>query len=715
MAIESLLNPRSIAIVGASDRIGPGFNAWKALEHVGYQGRIYLVNPNKSELLGQKVFASLRDIDGDVDAVFVAVRAEAVLDLAAQAVERRAGALAIMSSGFGDAGAAGLRIQDDLARFAQAHDIAVCGPNCLGLLNFSGRSALFGTSLPDSVERGGIAAIVQSGSIGIALLNSGRRLGLSHLVTSGNEAVTTTADFLEAFIDDAAVSSIIVFAEQIRKPEKFMAMARRASARGKPVIVLKSGRSERGRAAVMAHTGAVAGSTEACDAALAASGAMQVHSLDELLETAVLVSQLRRRPAAPDIAAVSLSGGEIALALDAAESGGLEFAPLGTAEAVIKPLLPEFAHLSNPLDLTWAGLYDPNVAQGCARALAGLDNVGTLILLQDAPTGLGRQQAARYSTLLQAVVRGAEEAGKPLVAVSNLSDAPHPDLYRAASDAGVPYLRGTREGLAAVARYAQWAIRPAPGPVPATPSKARQAADERLQSFAVGRLPAEHEARAILQAYGVAGPAERFVASAQEAAAAASDIGFPVVLKCLVTDMVHKSDAGMVRLRLATADAVRIAADEMLERAAQADGQAVLGLLVQKMMAPVAELLVGARVDAEFGPLIVVGNGGINVELYRDVAVRIAPIDEAEAMAALASTTIGRVLDGWRGGAAGDRAAVAQAVSSVSRFIADFAGQVREVEINPLAVLPRGSGCLALDCVIVPRSFAASDKNEAAR
>ena len=454
MPIESLLNPRSIAIVGASDKIGPGFNAWKALEYVGYQGRIFLVNPNKSEMLGQRVFPSLLDIDGDVDAVFVAVRAEAVIELATQAVEKRAGALAVMSSGFGDAGEAGLRLQHNLARLARLHNLAVCGPNCLGLLNFSARSALFGTSLPDSVARGGIAAIVQSGSIGIALLNSGRRLGLSYLVTSGNEAVTTTADFLEAFIDDPAVKSIVVFAEQIRKPQKFIAMARRAGERGKPLIVLKSGRSERGRAAVMAHTGALAGSVEACDAALAASGTIQVHTLDELIEAAVLVSQLRKRPSAPSIGALSLSGGEIALALDAAEASGIEFPPMGTAMDEIKPLLPALAHLSNPLDLTWAGLYDPNVAQGCARALARPDHVGTLVLLQDAPTGLGPQQAARYAALLKAVARGAEEAGKPLVALSNLSDAPHAELYRAASDAGVPYLRGTREGLCAVAKFA---------------------------------------------------------------------------------------------------------------------------------------------------------------------------------------------------------------------------------------------------------------------
>src|SRR5688572_25156284 len=164
MAIRSLLDPRSIAIVGASDRIGPGFNAWKALEHVGFQGRVYLVNPNKPELLGQKTYPTLRDIEGEVDAVFIAVKAEAVLDVVVHAIDKGAGALAILSSGFGDAGEPGLQLQRELAHVAEQHDLAVCGPNCLGLINFSGRSALFGTSLPDSVKRGGIAAIVQSGS-----------------------------------------------------------------------------------------------------------------------------------------------------------------------------------------------------------------------------------------------------------------------------------------------------------------------------------------------------------------------------------------------------------------------------------------------------------------------------------------------------------------------------------------------------------------------
>jgi acetyltransferase len=378
MPVQSLLNPRSVAIVGASEKVGPGSNALKALEFVGYEGEIFLVNPRTPELFGRKTYASLEDIPHQVDAVFVAVQAEAVLDVTQQAARKGAGALAILSSGFGET-EDGKEAQRELARICEANDIAVCGPNCLGLLNFVGKSALFGTSLPDSVARGGVAAIVQSGSIGIAILNSARGLGLSYLITTGNEAVTSASDYIEAVIDDPNVTTILVFAEQIKKPAAFMNALRRARQVGKPVVVLKSGRSQSGKAAVMAHTGAVAGSDEACDAALLAANAMQVHSLDDLIETALLASKIKTPPSGCALGGLSLSGGEIALVLDAAEELGIDFAPLDTALPTVKKLLPPFAHLANPLDLTWAGLYDPAVAQGCAEAIASQANVGMLV------------------------------------------------------------------------------------------------------------------------------------------------------------------------------------------------------------------------------------------------------------------------------------------------------------------------------------------------
>jgi acetate---CoA ligase (ADP-forming) len=699
MGVQSLLRPKSIAIVGASEKIGPGFNAMKALEFVGYEGDIHLINPRAPELFGRRTYASLDEIPGSVDAVFVAVQADAVVNVAKQAARKGVGALAILSSGFGET-EDGKAAQRALVEIAEANDMAVCGPNCLGLLNFVGRSAMFGTSLPDKVVRGGVAAIVQSGSVGIALLNSARGLGFSYLITTGNEAVTAASDYLDAIIDDANVSTILIFAEQIKKPAAFMRAIRRAREANKPVVVLKSGRSQSGKAAVMAHTGAVAGSDEACDAALLAAGAMQVHSLDDLIETTLLASTSLTRPTKPLLGGLSLSGGEIALVLDAAEEIGVEFAPLDSALPIVKELLPPFAYLANPLDLTWAGLYDPAVAQGCAEAIASQTNVGMLVLLQDAPTGLGLQQATRYSKLLEAVGRGAASAKIPVVALSNVSDQPHPALQEVADNAKITYLRGTRVGLSAISRYMTWSTRPAQSAVTGS-ARERGQAKSRLDVIPSHRLAAEHEARDILSGYGVVGPREQFSPSVEGAVAAAAEIGFPIVLKGLVENMVHKSDAGLVKVGLASEADVRLAAQAMLSSASDLT-DSFLGFLVQRKISSLAEIFVGARVDADFGPLVVVGAGGVQVELYKDVAIRMAPISEEAAAEAIVSTKIARLLGGFRGQPAGDVQAVAQTMSALSRFIAEFSDRISEIEINPLAVMAKGQGCIALDCVLIP-------------
>jgi acetate---CoA ligase (ADP-forming) len=660
MGVESLLSPKSIAIVGASEKVGPGFNAFKALEFVGYEGDVYLVNPRSPELFGRKTYASIDQIPGTIDAVFVAVQAEAVLEIATQAARKGAGALAILSSGFGET-ADGKIAQQELVRICEANDIAVCGPNCLGLLNFVGRSALFGTSLPDRVGRGGVAAVVQSGSVGIALLNSGRGLGFSYLITTGNEAVTSASDYINALVHDANVTTILVFAEQIKKPAAFIDAIRRARAADKPVIVFKSGRSEFGKAAVMAHTGAVAGNDEAADAALRAAGAIQVFSLDDLIETSLLASKIAMRPSRSLLGGLSLSGGEIAFVLDSSEESGARFAPLDSAGA-IKQLLPPFAHLANPLDLTWAGLYDPNIARGCAEAIASQANVGMLVLIQDAP---------------------------------------HPALQAVADAINVPYLRGTRTGMSAIARYIKWATEPIPL-APEVSIAEVNAARLRLDRMPSHRLPAEHEAREALKSYGVVGPREMFAPSLEEAIAAAEEIGFPVVLKGMVENMVHKSDAGLVKIGLSSASEVGIEAKKMVASVAKLSEARFMGFLVQHKVLSLGEIFVGARVDVDFGPIIVVGAGGVQVELYKDVAIRLAPIDEKSAAEAIASTRVSKLLAGFRGAPVGDVDAVARTVSALSRFISDFADRISEIEINPLAVLANGQGCVALDCVIVP-------------
>jgi len=521
------------------------------------------------------------------------------------------------------------------------------------------------------------AAVVQSGSIGIALLNAGRDIGLSYLITSGNEAATTAAEYIDYLVDDDDVGVIIGFFEQLRQPQRFVAAARRAATLGKPVIVVKSGRSERGRAA----------------------GVMRVGSLDELIEMAALCAGLTARPKARGVGVLSPSGGEIALALDIAEAAALELPPIVAGAHRIEKLLPDFAHVTNPLDLTWAGLYDPAVARRCAETLANEPGVGMLVLLQDAPRSLATQQAERYARLLRAVGEGAAASSTPVVVVSNLAVDFHPAFAAAAREAGAPCLRGTAEGLYAVARYARWATSPPEEAAAPSPARIAAAAEARHRWAArQGSLaPVEHEARAIVASYGIDGPRERFVRDPEEAVTAARDFGYPVVLKAMLAGVVHKTEHGLVRVGLRSEDELRDEAAAMLERA----GAAVLGLLVQEMVKPVAEMLVGARVDPDFGPVIVVGGGGMLVEVYKDAAVRLAPVSEETARAMIGETRAAALLGGWRGRPPGDVAAAARAVARLSEFVADFREDVREVEINPLAVLERG--VCALDCVIIPR------------
>jgi acetate---CoA ligase (ADP-forming) len=705
MAIDRLLRPRSIAIVGASEKIGPGFNAWNALKTLGYDGEIHLINPGSKDILGQPCYPSLLDVPGSVDAVFIAVQAEKVVDVARAAAARGAGGLAVLSSGFSEAGERGAELQRQLSALARAHDMAVCGPNCLGFLNFAARTALFGTSLPSELPIGRTAAVVQSGSIGIALLNAARGLGLSHLITSGNEAVTTVADYLAFLAEEPGVETIVVFLEQLREPRKFIAACRRARALGKPVIVLKSGRSVKGRQAVAAHTGAVAGNLETGDAALQAAGAVQVFSLDELIETALAFSALPRRLNAPGAAMVSLSGGEIALALDAADAAGLALPAISTARGTLTDLLPPRSHIANPLDLTWAGLYDATIARRCVKALGAQTDVGLIILLQDAPRGLGEQQAKRYAALLAAVADGALDAGVPVVAVSNLCSDIHRDYAQTAADKSVVSLRGTSEGIGAVARYLRWQTAPPMAePLTVSPAdgSARSRAAEALAA-ASGAVLDEAEAKAVLATYGFPALPERLALSSEDAKAALQELGGPVVIKALVPGIAHKSEHGLVRLNIQSAQEAEEAARALIEKGRSLAREGQVRLIVQPMVSPVAELLVGARVDPEFGPVVVAGMGGIYVELFKDVALRLAPVSPSAAEEMLRATRAAQLLDGWRGKPKGDIAATAEIICRLSHLVTDLENEVSEIEINPLAVLPAGHGCVPLDCLLVRR------------
>jgi acyl-CoA synthetase (NDP forming) len=324
------------------------------------------------------------------------------------------------------------------------------------------------------------------------------------------------------------------------------------------------------------------------------------------------------------------------------------------------------------------------------------------VLLQDAPAGLGPQQANRYATLLSAVADGAAAATIPLVTISNISGELHPDYAKAAAEKSVTVLHGTREGITALARLLRWRADECPAADVRPTDRSRiAAADERLRATGTARVIDEHAAKQVLEAYGIASLRERLVDTPEQAASAARELGKTVVLKALVPGVAHKSELGLVRLGIETPDKARQGAEELLAKARGLAEASSIKLLVQEMVQPIAELLVGARIDLEFGPIIVVGGGGLNVELFKDVAIRLAPVTAEVAVEMIKSTKTGRLLEGWRGRPKGDVATAAATIAAVSRFIADFRDKVLEVEINPLAVLEEGRGCRPLDCLIV--------------
>ena len=324
------------------------------------------------------------------------------------------------------------------------------------------------------------------------------------------------------------------------------------------------------------------------------------------------------------------------------------------------------------------------------------------MLLQDAPRGLGAQQASRYARLLAAVAEGARAKGVPAVAVSNLCSDVHPDYARVAAEASIACLRGTSEGIGAIARVLRWQAAPAPA-VEAAPKDeaARARAADLLARTRSGSVLDEWEAKGILAAYDVPLLAARPAYDVEEVKAAFRELGGPVVIKGLAPGIAHKSEHGLVQLDIRSPQQAEHAARELLRRGSMLGKEGRLRLLVQPMIAPVAELLVGARVDADFGPIIVAGTGGIGVELFGDVAVRLAPVSAAAAADMLRATKAGKLLGGWRGRPKGDFAAVVDIVCRLSRLIVDLEGEIREIEINPLAALPEGSGCLPLDCLVI--------------
>ncbi|MCC6990265.1 MAG: acetate--CoA ligase family protein [Acidobacteria bacterium] len=723
--VARLLAPQSIAIVGASaDARSFGGFVLGNLRRFGYAGRVHLVSRSSREIEGLACVASVDELPEDIDVAVLAVPEQAVADAVRGLAARRCHAAVVFASGYAETGEAGQARQGELARAAGA--MAVVGPNCMGYTRYPSDIALTFESLAPPAEplpaEGGISIVAQSGFMAATLRDAflGRGLPVATVFSTGNECSLGVEDLLAAYADDPATRIVALYAEQIRRPSLALALIRRAGAAGKPVVVLMPGRSARARAAAASHTGALAGDHATASALLARAGAVLVDSLDELFDaTAVLLH--RPRPPAGGTAFVTGSGAMKNLALDFAEAVNLALPALGeTTRAALADKLPSFAVAENPLDYTTIGVRQPGLIGEIIETIAADPAIASIVLA--IPVGPVIAQRDKAEHIVPALARVARQSGKPtLLVLTGDASRVEPFFLEAIAASGVPLFRSAERALRALAQVARFGARLAA--IDAASGSLRSGVSPGDGAAAVplpGPRPpngiyAEAQGKQWLAACGISVPRGRLARSADEAAAIAREIGWPVVLKAQSSELPHKSDAGGVLVGLADEAALRAGYARVLANVAAARPGLVLdGLLVEAMGARGIELVVGARRDGPgeggeataWGPVLMVGLGGIWIEVLKDVQLLAAEADEDEIVAALGRLKAAPLLAGVRGAPPVDVRAIARVVAALgSQMLAN--PSIAEVDINPLVATP--SGALALDALLMVAPPSARD------
>lgn len=714
-AMTKLLHPERIAIVGATPKPGFANGIQSGIARCGYEGEILPITPRYDEVLGRKAYPTISAVPGAVDLAIVVVPSHLVPEVLDDCERAGVGAVNIITSGFGEKQEdnTGAGRQAAIHDFARRTGIRVVGPNCLG--NISVPRKMTASSGPYPVlGPGPISLALQSGLIAYSILLPlhDRGVGFSYVVTLGNEADVDVADCIRYYAEDDATRVIGCFVEQIRDADKFLAAAELAADRRKPIVMLKIGRSEAGRRSALAHTGSLVGSDGIADAVIRQYGITRVHSLDQLSE-ALVAFHARKLPAGRGVASAFVSGGAAGLTSDLGADCGLDF-PTLTPETAAKldAVIPAFGTVGNPLDYTGQAAQQPEILEGCLSALAADPQVHTIIYGQAFPTmvDVGDQRGAvlqkmidQYPDkvwLIMGLVHGQlKERGSPTI----VPKEPVGQLD------GIPFLQGTEDSLKAVAAliaYADFQRARAAGHRPAAePSPVATQARALVQAGG-GRPLVEREAKALLALYGITNAAERLAATADEAVAAAREIGYPVVLKIESPDLPHKTEAGGVLLGVADDEAVRAGFATILANARRYKPDAVIGgVLVQELVRGGRELILGMTQDPTFGPAIAVGLGGIFVETLQDVALGVPPLARRDAEGMLARLRGRAILDGSgaRGAGPADTEAIIATLLRFSQLCLDLRDEVAEIDINPLLALPQGQGVRVVDCLIVPK------------
>lgn len=693
-AIERLLRPRSVAIIGASaDTAKLTGRPLVYLEKYGFTGDVYPVNPHYPTIGGRRCYPEIAALPQPPDAAIVLLGGDKVVEAVRQLAAINVSAAIVLASGFGESGPEGRARQDEMKRAAGS--MRLLGPNTIGLVNVSERIVLSASNalVADQIVEGNIALVSQSGGILGSLLSRAQAagIGFSRLIATGNECDLEVADFVDYLVDDPATRVIALYLEGLRRPKAFQAAVLRAQANGKPVVAFKVGRSAAGIRSAVSHTGAMAGSDAAYDAMFWQFGVIRAERYSDLLDIPLALSRGRVLKG-NRLAIVTSTGGSASLLADSAGMAGLETPPPDEATAEkLKALAIEGATLDrNPIDVTLAGV-KTETFQAVLRAV-------TVSPVYDAVAVVLGSSALREPETVGAPLRECVAASeKPIVGFVS-PDAPR--LLRALNLDGVPTF-ATPEGCAA----ALAALRQAARRIEAADAPITAAIGDRVTPLVRQGALNEADSKGLFARFGIPVTREVVAATPEEAAVAAKTFAANVVVKVLSRDVLHKSEAGGVAVNIAP-DKVADVCKQIAERFTAATKHKPEGFLVQELVTEGIETILGFHHDAQLGPVILLGMGGIAAELYHDTALRLAPVSRGDARDMIDELKTSALLKGFRGRAPADIEALADGIVAFSTMIAAVGGDLQEAEINPLFVLPKGRGILAADGVAVAKAVA---------
>jgi len=689
--LDALFAPKSIAVIGASsDQRRFGGRPIQYLIEAGFEGPIYPVNPGRAEIQGLPAFPDVAAVPGPVDCAIIAVSAEATLEALAACADKGARAAVIFGAGFSEIGAAGRGLQDEVLALARARGLRLLGPNCMGAFNSRARFyATFASALEVGVPAPGrIGMASQSGGYGGYILKHlmMRGLGLSQWVTTGNEADVDVGEALAWMAAQDETEILLGYIEGVRSGANLVAALETARERGKPVVMMKVGRTEEGRRAAASHTASLTGEDEVYGAVFEKYGVFRPRTTEEMLDVCAALS-LKKPLKGPRVGVISISGGVGVQIADYVSDAGLSMGVLPQpAQDALRALVPACSP-NNPIDMT--GLVTTNhdiMEKTLDVTLASGAFDATIIFL-----GIAGAAPSMAGPLQQAIANACARHPDQLVSVAVTAE---PEMVRGYAERGLLTCEDPSRAVATLAgldhfRRLEAAETSAPAAVADAPD------------LPAGRALNEAQTKGLLAAVGIAAPKEALADTPQAAGAQAARIGFPVALKIVSADIPHKTEYGGVRLRLGSAEAVEAAASEMgATIAARLPHARLDGFLVSEMIEGGVETILGVHRDPAFGPVVTFGLGGVLVELLKDSACALAPVSLDAARAMIGKIRTAPLLTGYRGGPAHDVEALAAAISALSAFAARHGDRIRSLEINPLVVRPGSGGVLALDAAV---------------